>query len=217
MRREVNPLPVYNDTRMPDFIILSTGLLNTWLNDRLAHPTLLDEHGLLENLQAAVLLFSTAAFLIRLPITTAKNAKLFFSGGALFCLTCALREMDVEELNVHPWLIFLGSGLGRDLFIGSLWIAFVAKLLPAREQVWHYSLAVLRTSAGGLLVLAGVLVVAGALFDKGLLSTANSLFWEETLELFGYALLCTAAHTISSGTSYIPGSKTAVGPGLSRT
>jgi len=191
---------------MAHFILLSTGLLATWLNEQLVHPSFLDEHGLLENLQAAVLLFSMAVLLIRMLVTTSLSDKLFFTGGALLCLTCALREMDVEELNVHPWLIFLGSGPGRDVLIGSLWFALLCRLMSVRQQAWQFTLALLRTIPGQLLVLAGLLVIAGMLFDKGIIPAANSLFWEETLELGGYSLVCLVAHTVSGGASYVRGS-----------
>jgi hypothetical protein len=176
-------------------VLISVGSLSSWLPQ---YPTdvWFAEHGQIENLQAAFLVIAMAAFLVRIPFTVNSAARMFYVGAALFCLSCTLREIDVEDLQVHDFWIVVGSGSGRNLILGAAWAAWIAIGFRQREAIWDLGMSILRQPVGKYFLAAAALVVAGALFDKGLVPFPNQLAWEEACELMGYGTLCFASHRL---------------------
>lgn len=99
-----------------------------------------------------------------------------------------LREVDVQELSLPRVLIVLGSGIGRNAWLGLSWLAYVWYAF-SRQKLWvpqmrHF---LLRTSAGWTLILGCLCYVSGWPFDKELfhLGEGINLAIEESLELSG--------------------------------
>ncbi|MBO7521126.1 MAG: hypothetical protein J6T16_02675 [Opitutales bacterium] len=149
------------------------------------------ENHFLENAQVAVcaiemLVFLAAAFF------SGENAKaipLFF---AVLAFAFILREVDVERLDVPEICKILGSGWGRNIIVSLMFAAvFAAALLNFRLYFWA-SLKFMRTKT-----FYWGIAAAAVLFASHIAERAHSLphneFWEETLELAGYALFLIAA------------------------
>lgn len=149
------------------------------------------ENGLLENLQA-VLLVSACMIFISAIIRGQRSDKLILFACALLCYGFFLRELDVQKLDVPALLILLGSGIGRNL---TLLLATLLVLVMAGRNARHYGRAIrayLRLPLFWLFVAAAVVLYSGDYFE-----TADALqhheFFEEGLELLAYGLILLAA------------------------
>lgn len=150
-----------------------------------------DENGPLETLQAILLAISCLVFLA--PVVLKKGREklilLFFS---LLCYSFSLRELDVERLNVHDAVKFLGSGIGRNT---TLAVAFMAILVYAGFNFSYYKRAAIlfiKSRPGILLLIAGLLLFMADLFEKSH-SLSHNAFYEEILELCGYFFILASA------------------------
>lgn len=149
------------------------------------------ENGLLENLQSVFLAISCFVFLA--PIAFRKDQeKLVLLFCAFLCLGFFLREVDVEKLNVYDFIKFVGSGMGRNVII---LVAFLTLVCIAVLRFSYYKKAgvcFLRSTPGVLLMLAGLFLVVGSIFeDAG--SITHHVFFEEALEFCGYCLILLSA------------------------
>ena len=153
------------------------------------------ENGLFENIQ--VLLLSLSCIIIFYLIVYQKRAdKLFLSLFFLTCLTFILREIDVEDLNIPYMLIFIGSGVCRNviLTVGFLTISFCAMF-----HIKHYKVILRRylmSRECALVVTAGMFLCLGEIIEKSHL-VSHHMFWEELSELVGYGLILLAAFACS--------------------
>jgi hypothetical protein len=129
--------------------------------------------------------------------------------GLVF-VTIFLREVDVEDLAVPQIFIFLGSGSGRNAWLGTAWAAYGWFAL-SRWPVWLPQMRhLLQRSAPGWAFLAGcACYLAGFPFDKEWLpiGAGPNLVVEELLEAVGCsfflvsALLLLAAGVPAAGSS----------------
>jgi hypothetical protein len=159
------------------------------------------ENGLLENIQACILVIAFAVYLVNAAIEKrpGKLIPLFFS---LLCYSFLLRELNIETFDIPYPLQFIGSGSGRDI---SLAIAFFAVFFYAATNYSFYRKAVishLKTRAGWLLIVAGVLLVVGASFED-YHSITHHIFIEEKLELFAYILILFSSIMTNSYTNSV--------------
>jgi len=153
------------------------------------------ENGFLENIQ--VLFLSLSCIIIFYLIVYQKRAdKLFLSLFFLTCLTFILREIDVEDFNIPYVLIFIGSGVGRNVM---LTIGFLIIFFCIMFHVKHYK-GVLRRYLMSrecvLVATAGMFLCLGEVIEKSLLVSHN-MFWEEMSELIGYGLILLSAFACS--------------------
>lgn len=154
------------------------------------------EDGLLETLQAILLGIGCLVFLA--PVASRKKpGKLIFLFCSLLCYSFVVRELDVELLNVPEVVKFIGSGIGRN---ASLVLAFSAMLIYALANFSYYKkagLQFLKSKAGILLMLGGVLLQIGDLFEKSY-ALQHHVFFEEFSELSGYVLILLSALAVNS-------------------
>lgn len=149
------------------------------LND----ATVYSENGPLENIQAILLAVSALVFLIY-AVRDKSSARLILLSCFWLCFSFVLRELDVERLDVHNALKFIGAGIGRNIMLA---VGFLALLIRAVTRFSYYKKAVLpflRSKPGILLMLGGLLLIVGDVFENSH-SIIHNAFFEEIFELFG--------------------------------
>jgi len=153
------------------------------------------ENGVLENIQVAILILSFFVFLM--PVFR-KNTegKLIFIFFSLLCVSFFLREVDVEDFDISGVLIFIGSGIGRNLI---LLIGFTAIAVYGALDISYYRnlvglLFVSRVTL--LMIIAGTLLVASGYFEERE-SILHHEFLEEMFELSGYIAFLLSALALS--------------------
>lgn len=165
------------------------------------------ENGPLETVQAIVLALAMVAFLA--AAAQRGSQRLILSSLGLLSYSFVLRELDVERFALPDALIFIGSGVGRNV---SLALAFLAFLLYAASKFSYYKKACwlfLRSRPGILLMVGGLLLFLGDLFENSHFITHN-VYFEETAELCGYVfMLLSAFAAIFSNSRRAEGAKTA--------
>ena len=145
------------------------------------------EDGFLENGQVFFLIAACILFLI--PVfKRCTNGRLILLFCSWLCLNFVLREVDVENYDVPGWMIFIGSGMGRNLI---LLAGYVAIFMAASLKMKYYfgqSLRFLRSKEAFLLILGGVFLILGLVFEK-YWDVPHHEFWEELMEFVGYFLI----------------------------
>ncbi|WP_373033508.1 hypothetical protein [Sulfurovum sp.] len=149
------------------------------------------EEGILEISQSIFIAFSMIGFAYHAFISKEIEAKLASFGLSLLSLTFLLRELDVEKLDIPYFLIILGSGLGRNLLLGSLWIILLILTLKYISVEKKKIVAFLFSTSGQLLMFSALLLVLGVMMDKNVFSLQlmTTRFYEELLELLAYCFL----------------------------
>jgi hypothetical protein len=160
------------------------------------------ENGLLENIQASLLIISCIVFLI--PIVVEKNAeKLILLFCSLLCYSFFLRELEFDELDVNDTIKYIFSGVFRYI---SITVAFIVLFFYAAFRFSYYidaSVSFIRSKSGILLISGGIFFITGDLFEK-ISSVNHHVYWEELLELFGCCFILLSAFAANAG---LPGKR----------
>jgi len=153
------------------------------------------ENGLLENIQ--VFTISIACFVLFLPVVyqnrTDKLILLFLS---FLCLSFALREVDVEDLNIPSVLKFIGSGIGRNVLIAAGFITMFSYFIFNIKHYKNVLRSFLVSKEGAWIITAGILLCIGEAFEN-MSSVPHHVLFEELSELSGYVLILLVAFTYS--------------------
>ena len=168
----------------------------------LDNETVYAENGRLETTQAILLAISCIVYLA--PIALKKEPdKLILLLCSLLCCSFALRELDIERLDIpNAWKI-IGSGVGRNLILAA---AFLSLFSYAAFNFTYYRKAViqfLRSKSGILLILGGLFLLVGSMFEKSHTVTHNA-FFEEISELGGYCFILLSAFAANPGFTRSP-------------
>jgi hypothetical protein len=148
------------------------------------------ENHLLENLQALTLFAVLAVYLV--PVFQSQRTDrllcLFF---VWLTVAFLLREIDMDELNLHAFIVKWGSGFGRNLWLTQVFA--IMSILALMRLRFYLDLAKqFLVSAPGIMALkAGVLLIAGDICEK--VAFTNQVFFEEVFELLAYAVLLRSA------------------------
>jgi hypothetical protein len=158
---------------------------------------LVRENGVLENTQVLLLFLSGLVFTMQ-SFSVASRIRCILWMGAWFCLSSILRELDVEDFKLPQWVIWVGSGMGRNLIVLIGWCVlgiFAIRTVPKLKGEFG---RIARSRTAILVVSAGIALILGALFDHKTVTVEHSKLWEEIFETVGYSLLLLSA--IFSGT-----------------
>lgn len=142
-----------------------------------------EEGAMIENLQAAAMAFS---FLILVPTAFRVRGLNSWLIG-VFALTCwafLLREVEVQDLNVHKFVIFLGSGIGRDVSIVAAYVLFGLVFLKRFLGDFRSLPSVFLSRVAMVVVVGCLFLVLGAFFEP-----LGLMFFEELTELNGALLI----------------------------
>lgn len=153
----------------------------------LNQTSIYDENGILENIQVLTLTLSCLIFL--LPVINQKREdKLILLFFSLLCLGFILRELDVEKLNVPDILIFVGSGIGRNIIITTGFIILISYAVVNRHYYKKLGKKFIMSVDGSLMILAAIFLFSGSYFEHNTL-LQHHVFLEEIFELSGYVLI----------------------------
>jgi hypothetical protein len=154
------------------------------------------ENGLLENIQATCIAVALLFFLA--PVFYQQRSdKLFLVFCAHVCLAIILREIDVEDFDLHKFFIFIGHGKGRNVI---LTLGLIAILSYAALNFSHYKNIVkplFKRKEGTLLIITLILQLIGAFFEK-MRQIPHHIYLEEVFELAGFMLILFVAFSLSS-------------------
>ncbi|MGL4573486.1 MAG: hypothetical protein ACRCV9_01715 [Burkholderiaceae bacterium] len=145
------------------------------------------ENGLIENTQACVLALACTVYFFT-AVLEKQSERLILLFCALLCYSFVLREINVEEFDIAPALVFIGHGVGRNT---TLALAFSSIAIYAALHLPHYKKAAFefaKSKAGKLLIAGGVFLFVGQYFETSH-SLSHHVFFEEIAELFGYVLI----------------------------
>ncbi len=171
-------------------LVLATLLVSSALAGEAGE--LAQENGALENTQVA-LLFLSGLFFVAQSFLSARSIRHIFWIGAWFCLSCIVRELDVEDLAVPRWVILIGSGMGRNLIMAAGWGVLGVFAIKSYPELKGLLGRIARSRTVIFMFSAGTILLLGSLFDRGLISSVHGMFWEEIFETIGYFLLLLAA------------------------
>jgi hypothetical protein len=146
-----------------------------------------DEDHLFENLQA--LLLGLGVLCGSLLLRDSGREFLVWAGLAVLSLSLLLREVDLDQMPVHGALQALGTGTGRAVLLGPLWLALGFGFWNLGALRWQWLREVLVSPVFLCQVLAFALLVVSALIDRKLLGMTHPRLAEELLEINAYAFL----------------------------
>jgi hypothetical protein len=170
------------------------GLLLLWL----AKPSIAAENALMENLQAGCLAIACILYLPCLIRPVPSIGRFACWSLFLVMLSMFLREVNVESLSVPSSVVWMGSGMGRNLILGTAFVATLVALARRPNesigQLFEYAFS----RIGALLFAGGFLYVSSLPFDKGALGLPYGFnqFCEEAVEC-GATLMFLAAAGIN--------------------
>jgi hypothetical protein len=174
-------------------------VVSLWFCWRITVDTgIAEEHGTMENLQAVCLLAGALTLWLEARRRSAAARRALILAG-LGYFTMLLLEFDVRPFEI-PWLTRLFGGPLRNAWLGAVWLYFLTGAAKQWRHILDQGLAWLRSIAGILLCLAGVLWMAGAAIEdvQSLLRGGNH-FAEELMETNAVLLMLWAAVEISIG------------------
>lgn len=143
-----------------------------------------EENGFLENMQVAFLTLGMLGFLFN---CFANNLKSFAFFGALICISFILREIDVELLDIASIIKTLGSGLGRNILMATLFIISITLIL--RGNVNDDLNVLFKSNFIIVIIFAGLFLISSWIFDQKIIQTASNLLIEEISEVNAYFLI----------------------------
>ncbi len=150
------------------------------------------ENGILENTQVALLLLSGIIFAVQ-SFAVVRKVRFILWMGAWFCLSIILRELDVEDLAVPQWVVWIGSGTGRNLIMAAGWGVLGVIAIKSYPELKGSFARIARSRTAIFVFAAGTLLLLGSLFDHETVVADQGMFWEEAFETIGYFLLLPAA------------------------
>lgn len=165
------------------------------------HTHIYAENGLIENIQAFLLVIACIVYLATVAIEK-RSDKLILLFCSLLCFSFLLRELDVEEFDIPQALIFIGHGVGRNTTQAMAFFAIFTYAASNRSYYKKASVEFAKSRPGWLLITGGVFLLVGDFFEKrnGIL---HHVFFEEIAELFGYVLILLSSISANSFMSRI--------------
>ena len=150
------------------------------------------ENGPIENSQVGLLLLSFLVFVFK-SFVVERRARFFLWMGAWLCLSFVFRELDVENLPVQDWVVWMCDGMGRSLILVSGW-AVLGVIAIKTYSEWRGMMPnMLRSWSAVFTFSGGLFLIFSGLYDRELILVEQSRLWEESFEAVGYFLLLAAA------------------------
>ncbi len=146
------------------------------------------EHEVVEILQACLLALSCIVFLIHSFFLEKPNSFILLS-LSLLCLTFFLREVDLEDFDLPAFLIYIGSDIGRNILISTLWVLMAIFMAMDYRKMKPLIFQFFWSRPGNLILISGVLLIASDVLERWFLGAAFSEFFEELLEFNAYYIL----------------------------
>lgn len=152
--------------------------------------TIYKENGLLENLQAGILLL-TCFYMVLVGKNLQGSSRYAAWMFAWVCLAFFFREFDVRKTDWPEFAHLFFGKPGQYIWFLPLFYILVQIFRNIRFYLRN-TLAYLLSPMMLYIILGGILIIMGAVFDKQIIPTEDK-FWEEYLEVAAYAYLFLAA------------------------
>ncbi|MDP2179695.1 hypothetical protein [Methylicorpusculum sp.] len=153
------------------------------------------ENGPLENMQVGLIAISCFVFLTPLALKKSSE-KLTHLFCFWLCYSFLVRELEIERLDAPDFLVLIGSGIGRNIILAVGFISLTGYALSKFSYYKEVALAFLKSKTGLLLMLGGLFLVIGTLFEISSSINQNVLF-EELFELGGYCFILVSALSLN--------------------
>ena len=161
-----------------------------------------EESGCLEIMQAVLIIMAGLLFLAAAFVKSGLAPAIPFFFFVL-CYVFFLREVDFDKMDLGAFADFMLYGAGRYITIT---LGFAAALIWAFfrfRRYWTASLDFLRSRRGGAMILGGLFLLLGYLFEHEF-GLSNAQFFEEASELAGYCLILYAACSTVENAQILP-------------
>jgi hypothetical protein len=151
------------------------------------HDVVEEDH-LVEVLQAVFLLLAAIVYGVRARLTTHAERTLLM-GACLFCISLAMREVDIDHFGDEMVMSRVEVALRAVLVL--VWIAWGFQARHSIEVLWRRRFAVVLSGMGMLIVLGCLLYLSSWPFDKfpRQLGGPMARMFEETLQLLATMML----------------------------
>jgi len=154
---------------------------------RFEYHHLYSENSLLENIQGTLLLIGSLTYIL-LSSHVVSDVRLACVGAGLLCFSFFIREVDLELMPVLEHVGFFFHGPGRTLLLLVIWFLYIKMVI--RQRVLKVHIANLRSSKYfHYFSVAFLLLVIGAVFDKGYFVVEHGRLFEELSETNAYLFL----------------------------
>jgi hypothetical protein len=171
--------------------LLSVNLVFSVLVIHFEYHHLHSENALLENLQGLFLISSTIAY-FSLAGYSAGDTRLACVGAGMLCFSFFTRELDLEVLPVLEHIGFLLHGTGRTVMLLVLWAIYI-RMVVTHGGFKSHLVNVRRAKYLPNFALCFLLLVIGAVFDRGFFLVDYSRLFEELAETNAYLVLAMPA------------------------
>lgn len=179
-----------NGKNLQIFWLLLVSLAGVLIYNLDDQHTIYDENGLLENLQAGILLL-TCFCMVRVGKNLQGSSRYAAWMFAWVCLAFFFREFDVRKTDwPEPAHMIFGKP-GQYIWFLPLFYILVQVFRNIRFYLRN-TLLYLRSPMMLYVILGGVLLIIAGIFDKQVIPTETK-FWEEYLEIAADAYLFLAA------------------------
>jgi hypothetical protein len=178
-------------------MVIATGLVLAgqsalWILWRRRNPLISEENGPMEAAQALMILIGAAVLAWTAQRGVTIGERIFRWSLALFYGTFVFSEIDTRPLG-SPIMELVLDGAIRNVLLAVLWAAALMAFLRHRVATWQVFRGWIGTSAGVLLMAAGVLWMLSATIDKLKLFRGTHHFYEELPETSAAILMLLAA------------------------
>ncbi|PID65685.1 MAG: hypothetical protein CR975_06150 [Gammaproteobacteria bacterium] len=146
------------------------------------------ENGVVENIEVGFLVLASLVFAYAYRSCHTRSIALC---SVVVCLGFILREVDVEDFELPAWVIFVGSGTGRNIILAVLVV--IAMISFVKEMNYEKMLLLLKSYFAVCLYMVFCFLLCSWLFDKAVFDFAYNLLGEELSESSAYLLILTAS------------------------
>lgn len=164
---------------------------------------LVEENQWMEHIQLSLIIIAGALFwrnsglnIVKKYDGTQDPIKRIALIAAILCFSFLVRELSVKNSGIE-WLIYIVDGTGYKLLMLALWLPALYSLAQQWQLYWQLLKASLFSATAKFTMLAAMLLLAGALFDKEIIVVEYFRFYEEVLEMAAYGMLILAAMSFS--------------------
>ncbi len=148
------------------------------------HLELFAENSAIENVEVSFLILGLFTFIHGLWFCHTMSIA---ACGLTICLGFVLRELDIEEFDFAHWIIFLGSGIGRNVLLAVLGIFSIVLFL--KQMSISKLVDLLKTNFAVCIYMVFCFLVLSWIFDKKVFALKYNLIFEELSELNAYFLI----------------------------
>lgn len=184
------------------WIAVSTAILTgifTWLVIGQGNAVLYEENQIMEHVQLGLLAIVSWIFwhsdwceMDEVSATERRHFRVLALTAAILGLSFILREMSVKQTGID-WLIYIVDGFGFKIIMLSLWLPLLVVIGRRFRSYWIITKRVVTSRFFVFAMMAMLLLIGGGIFDKEILKPEHFRFYEEALEMNGYAWLLMSA------------------------